>query len=277
MKRGALRPIACISLFFLLILAATPAFAAAPGSAGRSAARGAGAKGDTSTLSELPLVDLNIQGVSGGSGNAQSVELILLITVLAVAPSILILATSFLRISIVLDFMKRALSLQQAPSAQIMAGLALILTVFVMWPTFTTVYERSLKPLSEGSISSGQAWSEAEKPLRLFMYNQMRESPDNIRMFMSMRGLPKPATLAEVPTYVLVPAFALHELTVAFRIGILLFIPFIVIDMVVAAVLMSMGMVMVPPSMISLPFKLAVFVLADGWGLLARQLVQSFM
>ena len=108
------------------------------------------------------------------------------------------------------------------------------------------------------------------------MYEQMRESPDNIRMFMSMRGLPKPATLADVPSYVLVPAFALHELTVAFRIGILLFIPFIVIDMVVAAILMSMGMVMLPPAVISLPLKLAVFVLADGWGLLARQLVQSF-
>ncbi len=280
-KQLSILRMALLSLFILSALSASAAASAGivtgkgASAMGSSASPARAGKGDSSS-SLIPYVDFIIQKPDASGSGTTSIELILLVTVLSVAPGLLILATSFVRISIVLDFMKRALSLQQAPSAQIMAGLALILTFFVMWPTFSTVYEKSLKPLSDGVISSSDAWSEAEKPLRLFMYDQMRESPDNIRMFMSMRGLPKPASLADVPTYVLVPAFALHELTVAFRIGILLFIPFIVIDMVVAAILMSMGMVMLPPAVISLPLKLAVFVLADGWGLLARQLVQSF-
>jgi flagellar biosynthetic protein FliP len=145
-----------------------------------------------------------------------------------------------------------------------------------MWPTFQTIYDDSFKPLSEGTIGIEEAYRQAEAPLRIFMYNQMRTRPENIRLFMSMRGLPKPNTLADVPTYVLIPAFILNELTVAFKIGIILFIPFIVIDMVVASALMSMGMIMLPPVMISMPFKLILFVLVDGWGLLTMQLVRSF-
>jgi flagellar biosynthesis protein FliP len=228
------------------------------------------------TVPLVPLVDLKIKNPSSGQEVAFSVQLLLLLTALSLAPSILILLTSFLRISIVLDFMKRALSLQQVPPSQVLMGIALFLTVFIMWPTFETVYNDSLKPLSDGKISVSQAYTAAEKPFRIFMYNQMKTKPDNIRLFMSMRGLPKPNTLADVPTYVLIPAFILNELTVAFKIGILLYIPFIIIDMVVSSILMSMGMIMLPPVMISMPFKLILFVLVDGWGLLTQQLVRSF-
>ncbi|MDR0452056.1 MAG: flagellar type III secretion system pore protein FliP [Treponema sp.] len=225
----------------------------------------------------IPFIDLTVRNPESGQEVAFSVQLLLLITVLSLAPSIIILMTSFLRISIVLDFIKRALSLQQVPPNQVILGISLFLTVFIMWPTFQTVYSNSFKPLADGEISVEAAYREAEGPLRLFMYRQMRANPDNIRLFMAMRGLDKPDTLADVPTYVLIPAFILNELTVAFKIGILLFIPFIVIDMVVASALMSMGMIMLPPVMISMPFKLILFILVDGWGLLTDQLVRSFI
>jgi flagellar biosynthesis protein FliP len=228
------------------------------------------------TVPLVPLVDLRVRNPASGQEVAFSVQLLLLLTVLSLAPSILILVTSFLRVSIVLDFVKRALSLQAVPPGQVLMGISLFLTVFIMWPTFQVVYNDSLKPLSEGRIGVEQAYSAAEKPFRIFMYDQMKASPDNIRLFMSMRNLPKPNSLADVPTYVLVPAFILNELTVAFKIGILLYIPFIIIDMVVASILMSMGMIMLPPVMISMPFKLILFVLVDGWGLLTQQLVRSF-
>jgi len=224
----------------------------------------------------VPFIDLTVRNPSSGKEVAFSLQLLLLLTILSLAPSLLILMTSFLRISIVLDFIKRALSLQQSPPNQVILGISLFLTLFIMWPTFQEVYEKSFKPLSDGNIGLEEAYTQAEKPLRLFMYQQMQNNPNNIRLFMAMRGLPKPNTLADVPTYVLIPAFILNELTVAFKIGILLFIPFIIIDMVVASVLMSMGMIMLPPVMISMPFKLILFVLVDGWGLLTEQLVRSF-
>jgi len=224
----------------------------------------------------VPFIDLTVRNPSSGKEVAFSLQLLLLLTILSLAPSLLILMTSFLRISIVLDFIKRALSLQQSPPNQVILGISLFLTLFIMWPTFQEVYDKSFKPLSDGKIALEEAYTQAEKPLRIFMYRQMQANPNNIRLFMAMRGLPKPNTLADVPTYVLIPAFILNELTVAFKIGILLFIPFIIIDMVVASVLMSMGMIMLPPVMISMPFKLILFVLVDGWGLLTEQLVRSF-
>lgn len=241
---------------------------------------GAATQGTSSVPSQTPLVpfiDLSVRNPSTGNEVAFSVRLLLLITVIGLAPSILILMTSFLRISIVLDFIKRALSLQQVPPNQVIFGISLFLTAFVMWPTLDTVYQKSLKPLSEGTISVTEAYRAAETPMRVFMYNQMRSNPDHIKLFMAMRGLDRPATLADVPTYVLIPAFILSELTIAFKIGILLFIPFIVIDMVVASALMSMGMMMLPPVMISMPFKLMLFILVDGWSLLTDQLVRSFV
>jgi len=224
----------------------------------------------------IPFIDLTVRSPEDGQEVAFTLQLLLLLTVLSLAPSIIILMTSFLRISIVLDFVKRALSLQQVPPTQVLMGIALFLTIFIMWPTFEAIYENSIQPLAAGEISLETAYREAEAPMRLFMYSQVSARPENIRLFMAMRGLDRPYTLADVPTYVLIPAFILSELTVAFMIGILLFIPFIVIDMVVASVLMSMGMIMLPPIMISMPFKLILFVLVDGWSLLTEQLVRSF-
>ena len=225
----------------------------------------------------IPFIDLTVRNPESGREVAFSLQLLLLLTVLSLAPSIIILMTSFLRISIVLDFIKRALSLQQVPPNQVIMGISLFLTAFIMWPTFSAIYDNSVRPLAAGEVSVEIAYREAEAPLRLFMYSQMRGRPENIRLFMAMRGLDQPDSLADVPTYVLIPAFILSELTVAFKIGILLFIPFIVIDMVVASALMSMGMIMLPPIMISMPFKLILFILVDGWGLLTDQLVRSFL
>jgi flagellar biosynthesis protein FliP len=253
---------------------------AAPGTSGQAAQPGSRVRstgGLPTTVPIVPMVDLRVRNPTSGQEVAFSVQLLLLLTALSLAPSFLLLLTSFLRVSIVLDFVKRALSLQAVPPTQVLMGISLFITVFIMWPTFETVYNDSLKPLSDGKIGVEQAYQAAEKPFRIFMYRQMQTNPENIRLFMSMRGLPKPNTLADVPTYVLVPAFILNELTVAFKIGILLYIPFIIIDMVVASILMSMGMIMLPPVMISMPFKLILFVLVDGWGLLTQQLVRSFM
>ena len=224
----------------------------------------------------IPFIDLTVRNPASGQEVAFTLQLLLLLTVLSLAPSIIILMTSFLRISIVLDFIKRALSLQAVPPNQVIMGISLFLTVFIMWPTFSLIYDNAIRPLTQGQINVATAYREAEAPMRIFMYNQMSGHPENIRLFMSMRGLDRPETLADVPTYVLIPAFILSELTIAFKIGILLFIPFIVIDMVVASVLMSMGMIMLPPVMISMPFKLILFVLVDGWALLTHQLVRSF-
>jgi flagellar biosynthetic protein FliP len=225
----------------------------------------------------IPFIDLTIRNPQSGREVAFSLQLLLLVTVISLAPSIIILMTSFLRISIVLDFIKRALSLQQVPPNQVILGISLFLTIFIMWPTIDDVYQNAVRPMAEGDLTVAEAYREAERPLRLFMYSQMQSRPENIRLFMAMRGLDRPNSLADVPTYVLIPAFILNELTVAFKIGILLFIPFIVIDMVVASALMSMGMIMLPPVMISMPFKLILFIMVDGWGLLTDQLVRSFM
>ena len=225
---------------------------------------------------QIPFVNLEVREPATGEEVALSLQLLLLLSILTLAPSIIILLTSFLRIAIVFDFVKRALSLQQVPPTQVLMGIALFLTLFIMWPTFTVVYENAFQPLAAGDIGIEEAYREFEGPMRIFMYRQMEDNPDTIRLFMRMGGMPAPVTFADVPTQALIPAFILHELTVAFRIGILLFIPFILIDMVVASTLMSMGMIMLPPIMISLPFKLILFVLVDGWTLLTQQLVASF-
>lgn len=226
---------------------------------------------------DVPNVNIQITQPQSGREVAFSVRLLILLTILTLAPSILILVTSFLRFSIVLDFIKRALSLQQVPPTAVLNGIAFFMTIFVMWPTFSTMYEKSFKPLADGTIGIEEAYKEAESPIRVFMYSQMSEDTSYITMFMSMAKLDKPNTLADVPTYILVPAYILHELTVAFKIGVILYIPFIIIDMVVASILMSMGMMMLPPVQISMPFKLMLFVLVDGWGLLTQQLFNSVL
>lgn len=226
---------------------------------------------------DVPNVNIQITQPQTGREVAFSVRILILLTILTLAPSILILVTSFLRFSIVLDFIKRALSLQQVPPTAVLNGIAFFMTIFVMWPTFSTMYEKSFKPLADGTIGIEEAYKEAESPIRIFMYSQMSEDTTYITMFMSMAKLDKPNTLADVPTHILIPAYILHELTVAFKIGVILYIPFIIIDMVVASILMSMGMMMLPPVQISMPFKLMLFVLVDGWGLLTQQLFNSVL
>ena len=224
----------------------------------------------------VPFVDINIRQPENNSEVALSLQLLLLLAVLTLSPSIILLMTSYLRIAIVFDFIKRSLSLQQVPPTQVLLGIALFLTIFIMWPTFTEIYEEAFQPFAAGEIAIEEMVDQSLGPLRLFMYRQLNGKHDSIGLFMKMRGLPQPENFSQVPTYVLIPAFVLNELTIAFKIGILLFIPFIIIDMVVASTLMSMGMIMLPPVMISLPFKLILFVLVDGWGLITQQLIASF-
>ncbi|MDR2966269.1 MAG: flagellar type III secretion system pore protein FliP [Treponema sp.] len=278
----------CRLLFFVLLFVLC-SLLFVPSVQAQEAFPGASVQGTTNLMPPpqppaIPMLDLTIRNPQDGQEVAFSLQLLLLLTVLSLAPSIVILTTSFLRVSIVLDFIKRALSLQQVPPNQVILGISLFLTVFIMWPTFNEIYTNAIRPMASGDLSVENAYREAETPLRIFMFNQLRSrgGPDlstgerNIVLFMSMRGLDRPRDLTDVPTYVLIPAFILNELTIAFRIGILLFIPFIVIDMVVASALMSMGMIMLPPVMISMPFKLILFILVDGWGLLTDQLVRSF-
>ncbi|MBQ7159918.1 MAG: flagellar type III secretion system pore protein FliP [Treponema sp.] len=223
----------------------------------------------------IPNIDISVTQPQTGNQIAFSLQLLLMLTVLTLAPSILILMTTFLRFSIVLDFIKRALSLQQVPPTAVLNGIAFFMTIFIMWPVFNRIYTDAYRPLSDGQITIQEAYVQAETPLKTFMLGQIKGDWRGLAMFMSMAKLDRPNNPNDVPMYALIPAYILHELTVAFKIGIILYIPFIVIDMVVASVLMSMGMMMLPPVQISMPFKLILFVLVDGWHLLTQQLFNS--
>ena len=264
----------------LLPAAAVTAQTAPAANESAPAAGAAGAAGALATaadsITSLPFLDLSLREARTNQELALSLQLLLLLAVLSLAPSIVILMTSFLRLAIVLQFVKRALSLTEMPPNQVLMGVALFLTVFIMWPTFEAINEHALQPFARGELQGDELLRRAEVPVREFMFRQLGNDADNIRLFMSMRDLPKPSTRADVPTYILIPAFILHELTVAFRIGILIFIPFVIIDMVVATTLISMGIIVLPPVLISLPFKLVLFVLVDGWDLLVMQLIESF-
>lgn len=264
-----------LTLVFLMVFT-TPLFAQSQNNNfPNSPAQGTTQMNQNVRGSGVPNVAIQITEPQSGREVAFSVRLLLLLTILTLAPSILILVTCFLRFSIVLDFIKRALSLQQVPPTSVLNGIAFFMTIFVMWPTFTKVYDNAYKPLSANEITIEEAYHEAEVPLRMFMYSQMANDTSYIKMFMNMAKLEKPNTLADVPTHILIPSYILHELTVAFKIGVILYIPFIIIDMVVASILMAMGMMMLPPVQISMPFKLILFVLVDGWGLLTQQLFNS--
>ncbi|GIN94700.1 flagellar biosynthetic protein FliP [Siminovitchia terrae] len=203
-----------------------------------------------------------------------SVKLFLLLTVLSIAPGILIVMTSFTRIVIVLSFVRTSLATQQMPPNQIIVGLALFLTFFVMAPTLNQVNKEALKPLFNDEISLEESYERAAVPFKEFMSSYTRQK--DLELFLNYSGTERPKTIEDIPLTALVPAFALSELKTAFQIGFMIFIPFLVIDMVVASVLMSMGMMMLPPVMISLPFKILLFVLVDGWYLVVKSLLQSF-
>lgn len=210
----------------------------------------------------------------GGSLTGKIVQMVALITVLSLAPSILMMVTSFTRIVVVLSFLRSALGLQQTPPNPILISLAMFLTLFIMTPTFEEVYREGLEPLMNEQITEAEAFDRSVGPVRNFMLKHVREK--DLELFMGMAKVDKVETAAETPLRALIPAFMISELRRAFEIGFLLFIPFLIIDMLVASVLMSMGMMMVPPVMISLPFKLIFFVLVDGWHLIAGSLVQGF-
>ncbi|WP_421384609.1 flagellar type III secretion system pore protein FliP [Bacillus salacetis] len=203
-----------------------------------------------------------------------SVKLLLLFTVLSIAPGILILMTSFTRIVIVLSFVRTSLATQQMPPNQVLMGLALFLTFFIMAPTFQEVNETALTPLFNDEINLEQAYENAAGPLKDFMSEHTRQK--DLELFLNYSGAERPESIEDIPLTAMVPAFALSEIKTAFQIGFMIFIPFLVIDMVVASVLMSMGMMMLPPVMISLPFKILLFVLVDGWYLVVKSLLQSF-
>jgi flagellar biosynthetic protein FliP len=199
---------------------------------------------------------------------------IFLLTVLTLAPSILVLMTSFTRLAVVLSLLRNALGTQQMPPTQIIVSLALFLTFFIMAPTFGQVNDQALQPFLDGRLNQQQFLEEAGKPMKEFMLRQTRKK--DLGLFLRIAGEDKPLNASVVPMTSLVPAFVISELKTAFEIGFLLYVPFLVIDMVVASVLLSMGMMMLPPVMISLPFKLMLFVLVDGWHLLVGSLVKSF-
>ncbi len=213
-------------------------------------------------------------GDGSGSSTGRILQLIALLTVLTVAPAILIMVTSFTRIVVVLSFLRSALGTQQTPPNMVIVSLALFLTGFVMAPVFEKSYTEGISPLIEEKIEGREAFDKSMAPLRTFMLSQVREQ--DLALFFRLAKAPAPAKAEETPLKVLVPAFMISELRRAFEIGFLIFLPFLIIDMVVASVLMSMGMLMLPPVMISLPFKLIFFVLVDGWYLVAGSLVQSF-
>ena len=213
-------------------------------------------------------------GQPGASVSGQILRLVLLVTILSLAPSILVMVTSFTRIVIVLSFLRTAIGLQQTPPNSVLVGLALFLTVFVMSPTFEAAYHEGLEPLLADEIDENEALVRASGPVRSFMLHQVR--PQDVALFVDIAKLQPAPAVADAPFRVLLPAFMISELRRAFEIGFLIFLPFLIIDMVVASVLMSMGMMMLPPVMVSLPFKLIFFVLVDGWALVVGSLVQSF-
>jgi flagellar biosynthetic protein FliP len=222
-----------------------------------------------------PIPDIGIQiGDSGGEPSTSSLSIILLITVLSIAPAILVLMTSFTRIVIVLGFVRSSLGTQQMPPNQVLVGLALFLTLFVMSPTLSTINEVAVQPYIKGEITQTDALNKASVPMKKFMYSHTR--PKDLQLFMSYTKTEKPASYEDIPITVMVPAFAISELKTAFQMGFLIFIPFLIIDIVVASVLMAMGMMMLPPVMISLPFKILLFVLVDGWYLIVKSLLVSF-
>jgi flagellar biosynthetic protein FliP len=280
---GALLPL-CLVLFVLLIPAVratapgVPAVPSGPVVPGVTPAPGLA---DNPAPADRDIFPFNmLRNLFGDEvqGMSTTIELMLLLTVLTLAPSILIMMTSFTRIVIVLSFARNAIGTQQMPPNQVLIGLALFLTYFTMFPTINTVIDEAWTPYQKEEIQFDQAFANAVDPLRDFMLGQIRSQghEGDLRNFMSLAKLNQPETTADIPTHVLIPAFITSEIKTAFRIGFYIFIPFIVIDMVVASALMSMGMMMLPPVMISLPFKIMLFVVVDGWNLVVGSVVRTF-
>lgn len=252
---------------------------------GNTATASAAAIEDTITAKEPSVSGNNVKGALGpleftlttgedGGTLASSLQVLFLLTIITLAPSILIMVTSFTRIIIVLHFVRSALGTQTTPPNQVLIGLALFLTFFIMSPVFTQINTEAIKPLSAGEITKEEAFQIGVAPIRTFMLEQTEVK--DLRLFMDIAGIPTVDTVDDIPLTVIIPSFIISELRTAFIIGFLIYIPFIIIDMVVASTLMSMGMMMLPPSMISMPFKILLFIVADGWNLIVGEVVKTF-
>jgi len=248
-----------VVLLALALCAALPAAAASAPASSSPAPAGPGG------------LELRITDPAGGAPGSTALRIVLMMTVIGVAPALLLMMTSFVRFVVALYFLRQALGTPQMPPNQVVVGLALFLTFFVMGPTLERVRADAWVPYTEGRIDAQQGLDAASGPMREFMLRNTREA--DLGLFVRMAKLPRPATSADVPLRIVVPAFVISELRAGFEIGFLLFLPFLVVDLVVASVLLSMGMMMLPPSMVSLPFKILLFVLVDGWSLLAGSLV----
>jgi flagellar biosynthetic protein FliP len=230
---------------------------------------------DTQPAGNLPMISIAMDKAKGPEDVSVVIQIFAALTLLSIAPAILIMLTSFTRFIIVFSLLRQAMGTQQMPPNQILVGLAMFLTFYVMTPVWQDVNQNAVQPYLEKKISSEQAINTALTPIRKFMYKQIREK--DLALFIEIAGLKRPDTPSDVPTMVMIPSFIISELKTAFELGFLLFIPFMIIDMVVASVLLSMGMMMLPPIMISLPFKLLLFVLVDGWHLIVGSLVKGFL
>jgi flagellar biosynthetic protein FliP len=234
--------------------------------------------GATTILAQIDLSGAG--GAAGGGGknaggdSGNAVQLLILIAGITLIPALLFCVTGFTRILIVLGFIRSGLGTPTSPPNQVLVGIALFLTLFVMAPTFNAIKKDAIEPMQKGRITQAQAIKRGEEPLREFMFKQTRTK--DLALFVGLAKMDRPKTRADIPTHVLIPAFIISELKTAFQIGFLIFLPFLVIDLVVSSTLMSMGMMMLPPVFISLPFKILLFVLVDGWDLVTRSLVQSF-
>lgn len=225
-------------------------------------------------VAPLPTLKIALEGAKSTGEVATTLQIIALLTVLGAVPTILLMVTSFTRIIVVLGFVRRALGLQQTPPNQVIIALALFLTLFIMAPVWNRVYEDGLSPYLDGRLGTTDAITRSVAPVREFMLNQTRE--DELSLMVSVSGGARPENASQIPITVLLPAFMLSELKSAFQMGVVIFIPFVVVDMIISSVLMSMGMMMLPPMMISLPFKVLLFVMADGWNLVIVSLIKSF-
>lgn len=222
----------------------------------------------------LPRFTIGVDEARTPQEVSVSLQILLLLTILSLAPSILIMLTSFIRVYIVLAFIPRALTTQNIPPNQVLIGLALFITLYIMWPIFTKSYNEGIKPYIDGKMSIEKAFDNTMKPIREFMFKQTNEK--YIYQFIKIANLPRPATRDDVPTYVLIPAYIVNELTVSFYMGAILLIPFLIIDIVVSSILISMGMFFLPPVVISFPIKIIFFFLIDGWALTINKVVLSF-
>ncbi|MCU7494807.1 MAG: flagellar type III secretion system pore protein FliP [Ignavibacteria bacterium] len=222
----------------------------------------------------LPKIGIDIGTADSPKDVSVTMQMLILLTVLSLAPSILIMTTSYLRLIVVFHFLKTALGTQQMPPSQMLAGVALFITFFIMAPTWTKVNDQAIKPYMDGKMTMDAAYDKGIEPIREFMFRNVRDA--DLELFLGLSNMPRPRTRQDLPTYVLVPAFAISELRAGFIIGFFLFIPFLMVDMIVSSVLMSMGMMMLPPMLVSLPFKILLFILVDGWNLIIGSVVRSF-